>query len=214
MPTLSQAGTASQPGAWHRYGSKNSARLCRTAPVAAGRRPPDVGIRRSARRSAVGYGYESFSPLGYLGNRQRWSRLALARQGAKRCEDVEVLLVRWRCELGLPLQARQPGMHGRLLHEGVCSFHQSPYLCSESLYKSMTIQEGCHSTEFLVIWVHGYPWWSAGVAVGIAVTWYLEILPLRELIYGLMPGDWFGCLAPAWLRRSGARYVRSGPPTS
>ena len=71
--------------------------------------------------------------------------------GAKRCEDVEVLLVRWRCELGLPLQARQPGMHGRLLHEVVCSFHQSPYLCSESLYKSMTIQEGCHSTEFLVI---------------------------------------------------------------
>ena len=39
--------------------------------------------------------------------------------GAKRCEDVEVLLVRWRCELGMPLQARQPGMHGRLLHEGV-----------------------------------------------------------------------------------------------
>jgi hypothetical protein len=39
--------------------------------------------------------------------------------GAKRCEDVEVLLGRWRCELGMPLQARQPGMHSRLLHEGV-----------------------------------------------------------------------------------------------
>jgi hypothetical protein len=59
--------------------------------------------------------------------------------GAKRGEDVEMLLVRWRGELGLPLQTRQPGMHGRLLHEGVCGFHQSPYLCSESLYKSMTI---------------------------------------------------------------------------
>ena len=46
---------------------------------------------------------------------------------AKRCEDVEVLLARWRGELGLPLQARQPGMHGRLLHEGVCGFHQSHY---------------------------------------------------------------------------------------
>jgi hypothetical protein len=59
--------------------------------------------------------------------------------GAKRGEDVEMLLVPWRGELGLPLQTRQPGMHSRLLHEGVCGFHQSPYLCSESLYKSMTI---------------------------------------------------------------------------
>ena len=43
----------------------------------------------------------------------------LSNIGAKRCEDVEMLLVRWRCELGMPLQARQPGMHGRLLPEGV-----------------------------------------------------------------------------------------------
>jgi hypothetical protein len=38
---------------------------------------------------------------------------------SKRCEDVEVLLVPWRCELGLSLQMCQPGMHGPLPYEGV-----------------------------------------------------------------------------------------------
>jgi hypothetical protein len=50
------------------------------------------------------------------GSDDRIRRLSNIR--AKRCEDVEVLLVRWRGELGLLLQASQPGMHGRLLHEG------------------------------------------------------------------------------------------------
>ena len=39
--------------------------------------------------------------------------------GAKRCEDVEVLLALLRREPGLLWQTRQPGLHGHMRHENI-----------------------------------------------------------------------------------------------
>jgi hypothetical protein len=59
----------------------------------------------------------SLRSVSETGSDDRIRRLPNVR--AKRCEDVEVLLVPWRCELGLSLQMCQPGMHGPLPYEGV-----------------------------------------------------------------------------------------------